>query len=90
MSTSTATLSSKYQIVVPKDIRDALELEPGHKLAFFRVGKSVKIVRQRTMEELFGMASHVTEPFERDRSDIDDDPEFAAEVVAARQRRLAK
>ena len=90
MSTSTATLSSKYQIVVPKDIRDALALEPGHKLAFFRVGKSVKIVRQRTMEELFGMASRVTEPFERDRSDMDADPEFAAEVVAARQRRLAK
>jgi AbrB family looped-hinge helix DNA binding protein len=40
---STATLTSKGQITVPKEVRDALHLEPGTKLQF-RVTKDREIV----------------------------------------------
>ena len=39
MSIPTATLSSKYQISIPKEIRDSMNLKPGQKLAFLCIGK---------------------------------------------------
>ena len=55
MSIPTATLSSKYQISVPKEIRDSLNLKPGQKLAFLCIGKSVKLIVQPRYEDLFGI-----------------------------------
>jgi AbrB family looped-hinge helix DNA binding protein len=55
MSIPTATLSSKYQISVPKEIRDSMNLKPGQKLAFLCIGKSVKLMPQPRYEDLFGI-----------------------------------
>jgi AbrB family looped-hinge helix DNA binding protein len=37
------TLSSKGQIVIPKDVRDALDLHPGEKLALSHSGRQILI-----------------------------------------------
>lgn len=55
MSIPTATLSSKYQISVPKEIRDSMNLKPGQKLAFLCIGKSVRLVPQPKLEDLLGI-----------------------------------
>ena len=67
MSVATATLSSKYQISIPKEIREAMHFEPGQQLAFLRVGKSLRLVPVRKMEDFFGMVKG-GEEFVRDRS----------------------
>ena len=67
MSVATATLSSKYQISIPKDIREAMHFKPGQQLAFLRVGKSLRLVPVCKMEDLFGMVQG-GEEFVRDRS----------------------
>ncbi len=64
---STVTLSSKYQISIPKDIREAMHFKPGQQLTFLRVGKSLRLVPVRRMEDLFGMGKGAGE-FIRDRS----------------------
>jgi AbrB family looped-hinge helix DNA binding protein len=53
---STVTVSSKYQIVIPQEIREALEIKPGQKLAMIRVGKTVQLVPVRPIEEYRGIA----------------------------------
>ena len=64
----TVTLSSKYQIVIPKEIRDLLKLRPGQKLAFIPSNGSIKLVPVPELEELRGIAKG-SPPFERDRND---------------------
>ena len=67
MSVATATLSSKYQISIPKEVREAMDFKPGQQLAFLRVGKSLRLVRVRKIEDFFGTAKG-GEEFVRDRS----------------------
>lgn len=64
---TTVTLSSKFQISVPKDIREAMHFKPGQQLTFLRVGKSLRLVPVLKIEDLFGIAKGAGE-FVRDRS----------------------
>ncbi len=66
---SIATLSSKFQISIPKDVREAMGLKPGQKLAFLRVGPSLKLVPQTEIADLFGIARGANGEEYRDRSD---------------------
>ena len=66
---STATLSAKFQISVPKDIRDALQLKPGQKLVFLNTGSSIKLLAQPKVAELFGLAKGADTGNYRDRDD---------------------
>ena len=55
MSVATATLSSKYQISVPKEIREALNLKPGQKLVFLNTGSGVRLIPEIQPKDLFGL-----------------------------------
>ncbi len=65
---SIATLSSKFQLSIPKDIREAMHLKPGQQMSFLRVGKSLRLVPVGKFEDLFGMCKGANPDFERDRS----------------------
>ena len=66
---STATLSSKFQISVPKDIREALQLKPGQKLVFLNTGSAIKLVPQPPVSELFGIAKGADTSHYRDHDE---------------------
>jgi AbrB family looped-hinge helix DNA binding protein len=65
---SIATLSSKYQISIPKDVREALDLRPGQRIAFLRSGSTLKLVPVPDIEDLFGIARGADTGHYRDRS----------------------
>jgi AbrB family looped-hinge helix DNA binding protein len=92
MSIATATLSSKYQISIPKDIREAMHFKPGQQLAFLRVGKSLRLVRVRKMEDFIGMTRGANTEDYRDRSTRREDslPIPTAMQKTAMQKRFAK
>ena len=52
---SAATLSAKFQISIPKDVREEMGLKPGQKFEFLRIGRTLKLVPQPRMEDLFGL-----------------------------------
>ena len=51
----TTTLSSKFQVVIPKSVRDALKLEPGVVFNVIEYDGRIEIVPLRRPRELRGV-----------------------------------
>ena len=52
----TVKVSPKFQIVIPKQIREALALQPGEELHIYLLDKSIHVHRPRSIKELRGIA----------------------------------
>jgi len=53
------TVSSKYQVVIPKAIRERANIETGQKLTVILKGNVISLVPQVPLEELRGFASGI-------------------------------
>lgn len=49
-------VSPKFQVVIPKAIREALKLEPGEELQVYALDRTIYFSRPRSIKELRGMA----------------------------------
>ena len=65
----TVTLSTKYQLVIPRDIRRRLELEPGARLTVVEKGGILYLVPERPIKELRGIARGTTRKQLREKKD---------------------
>ncbi len=52
---STATISSRYRIEIPRDIREQFDLEPGQKVAFIPNKGTIRLVAVPPIKEAYGM-----------------------------------
>ena len=52
----TVKVSPKFQIVIPKRIREALHLLPGQVLQMYAIDNTIRVSRPRSIKELRGMA----------------------------------
>jgi len=66
----TVTVSPKFQVVIPKALRERMKLKPGQKLLVYEVNGRVFLEPARPISELFGIAKGMKwrEDY-RDRSD---------------------
>lgn len=48
----TVTASPKYQVVIPKDIREAMRLRPGQKLKVIEYEGRIELIPDRDISEL--------------------------------------
>lgn len=60
------TVSPKYQVVIPKDVRERLGIKPGQKLQAIAFGDRIELVPLRPPSELRGFLKGITAEFERD------------------------
>ena len=67
--TATATLSSKFQISIPKIVRDEVHWEAGQEFVFIPKGKGVLIMPVPVFAELAGIAKGARKEDYRDRKD---------------------
>ena len=66
----TVTVSPKYQIVIPKALREKLGLKPGQKLFMFILDGKIHLDIPRPISELRGMAKGIAWKDDyRDRND---------------------
>jgi AbrB family looped-hinge helix DNA binding protein len=49
-------VSPKFQVVIPKAIRDGLQIEPGQQLLMYALDGSIHLVPSRSVKELRGIA----------------------------------
>lgn len=52
----TVKVSPKFQVVIPKDIREQLQLKPGEELQIYLLDGSIRLHRPRSIKELRGIA----------------------------------
>jgi AbrB family looped-hinge helix DNA binding protein len=66
----TVKVSPKFQVVIPKKVREALELKPGEELQIFILDRAIRLQRPRSIKELRGIAKGmVWKDDYRDRND---------------------
>ena len=63
---SRITVSSKYQIVIPKDVRDRLKIRPGHKVEAFAIGDRIELVPVKPASKMRGFLKGMDPNFERE------------------------
>ena len=63
---SIVTISSKWQVVIPKDVRETLSIQPGQKVQAFAVGDRIELVPVVPLEELRGFLGGRVPDFERE------------------------
>ncbi|MBU1359044.1 MAG: AbrB/MazE/SpoVT family DNA-binding domain-containing protein [Gammaproteobacteria bacterium] len=66
---ATATLSSKFQISVPKAVREAQHWEAGQEFVFIPKGKGVLVMPVPEFADLAGIAKGARKDGFRDRKD---------------------
>ena len=63
------TISSKYQVVIPKDIRRQFGLKPGQKLIFIPYNGTLRVVIVRPIKEARGMLKGINSEDIREKVD---------------------
>ncbi len=69
MNTAIATLSTKFQISIPKTVRELNHWRAGQEFAFLPKGRGVLVMPVVELEELVGLARGADVGEVRDRSD---------------------
>jgi AbrB family looped-hinge helix DNA binding protein len=63
-------VSPKFQVVIPKKVREVMGLRPGEDLQILILEDSIRLVRPRTVKQLMGIAKGMKwKDSYRDRSD---------------------
>ena len=66
----TVKVSPKFQVVIPKQVREQLKLRPGEELQVYVLDAAIHLHRPRSIQDLRGMAKGMKwKDAYRDRSD---------------------
>ncbi len=63
---TTVTVSPKYQVVIPKNIRDSLQLRPGQKMKVIEYNGRIELIPDRDISDLKGFLKGINTDFIRE------------------------
>ncbi len=66
---STVTLSPKYQVVIPRSVRERMRLQPGEQLQVISFDDRIELVPVRPMRKMRGVLKGLDATFTRDEED---------------------
>jgi AbrB family looped-hinge helix DNA binding protein len=65
----TVTISPKYQVVIPRAIREKWNVKPGQKVRFIIYGNRLEMVPVRDIKEMRGFLKGMSSNIEREEED---------------------
>jgi AbrB family looped-hinge helix DNA binding protein len=66
----TVTVSPKYQVVIPKTVREALNLRPGQKMQVVEYEGRIEFIPERDLKELRGFLKGINTEFKREKDRV--------------------
>ena len=63
------TISSKYQVVIPREIREQFDLKPGQKIVFLPHKRTLRVIIVPPIEEAEGFLKGIDTNIEREEDD---------------------
>jgi AbrB family looped-hinge helix DNA binding protein len=63
------TISSKYQVVIPREVRKQFNLKPGQKIMFIPYNNTLRVVIVQSMEKARGMLKGINTEGIREEAD---------------------
>ena len=63
---TTVTVSPKYQVVIPKEIRQKLKLKPGQKLQIIQLGDRIEFLLLKNIKNARGFLKGINTDIERE------------------------
>ena len=66
----TVTVSPKYQVVIPKTVREALKLHPGQKMQIIEYAGRIELIPERDIKELRGFLKGINTEFKREEDRV--------------------
>lgn len=64
------TISPKYQVVIPKAVRESLQLRPGQKMQVVEYDGRIELIPERDINELRGFLKGINTEFEREEDRV--------------------
>ncbi len=63
---STVTISPKFQVVIPKEIRESMQLSPGQKVEAIACDDRIELIPLRPAREMRGFVAGIDTSIERE------------------------
>jgi len=63
---TTVTVSLKYQVVIPREIREALGIQPGQKVQVLQYQNRIEFIPVRPIEQMRGFLKGIDTTIERE------------------------
>lgn len=63
----TVTISPKYQVVIPKVVRETMHLRPGQRVQVIEVDGVINLIPERPIEDMRGFAKGIDTTVEREK-----------------------
>jgi AbrB family looped-hinge helix DNA binding protein len=63
---TTVKISPKYQVVIPKEIRNKLKLKPGQRLQILELGDRIEFILEKNIKDARGFLKGMDTSFDRE------------------------
>jgi AbrB family looped-hinge helix DNA binding protein len=64
------TVSPKYQVVIPKTVRKALNIRPGQKMQVVEYAGRIELIPERDIQELRGFLKGINTKFKQEEDRV--------------------
>jgi len=63
----TVTVSPKYQVVIPREVRKSLNIEPGQKIQVLQYENRIELIPLRSIKDMRGFLKGIDTTVKRDK-----------------------